>query len=73
MKQPIQLILHNTHLIAAIDDKIYEVIPCDKGEYELKLLVGPEDFKRADEEYKRAQKRCPHGHEDWDNCPTCCH
>jgi hypothetical protein len=22
---------------------------------------------------KKPHKPCPHGHEDWDECPVCCH
>jgi len=25
------------------------------------------------EEYLRKQKECPHGYEDWNDCPDCCH
>lgn len=55
MKTPVQLVLHNQKLIAATDDSLYEVVSCDGGQYELKLIVGPEDFKRADEEYERTK------------------
>lgn len=24
-------------------------------------------------DYERKENACPHGHEDWDDCPDCCH
>ena len=32
-----------------------------------------QEMKEKIAEYKRKENSCPHGHENWDNCPDCCH
>jgi len=40
----------------------------------IELFIIKHNFKNSlYEEYLRKQKECPHGHDDWGDCPDCCH
>lgn len=32
-----------------------------------------EERKRSQETILKVNRQCPHGYEDWDKCPDCCH